>query len=148
MKDRQLITKFLDETQTELEFIVGNIYSLLPEEAQLASSLKNAWHEIIPAFEIIKDQLNVIDADTLFVVGLSSYQLMLKYDLFTAARSTFREKSQDIDMLNRKQKKLAKDNIISALEAMHTILLSLKNVIPNVNAIISFSSVLKIVLGR
>jgi len=148
MKDKTLITKFFDEAQTELEFIVGNVYSLLPGQEQLASSLKNAWHEIIPAFEIIKDQLNVIDADTLFVVGLRSYQLILKYDLFTAARSAFREKSQDIDMLNRKQKKVAKDNIISALEAMHTILLSLKNVIPNVNAIMSFNSVLKIVLGR
>ncbi|MGB3478780.1 MAG: hypothetical protein WBB67_06440 [bacterium] len=148
MKDRQLITKFLDETQTELAFIVGNVYSLLPEEEQLVSSLKNAWHEIIPAFEIIKDQLNIIDADTLLVVGLSNYQLILKYDLFTSARSAFREKSQDIDMLNGKQKKVAKDNIISALEAMHTILFSLKNVIPNVDAIISFNSVLKIVLGR
>jgi hypothetical protein len=148
VKDKQLITKFLDETQTELAFIVGNVYSLLPEQTQLASSLKNAWHEIIPSFEIIKDQLNIIDGDTLFVVGLSSYQLMLKYDLFTAARSAFREKSQDIDMLNRKQKKVAKDNIIGALEAMHTILLSLKNVTPNVNAIMSFNSVLKIVLGR
>jgi len=72
MKDRQLITKFLDETQTELEFIVGNIYALLPEQEQLTSFLKNAWHEIIPAFEIIKDQLNVIDADTLFAQDMGS----------------------------------------------------------------------------
>ena len=33
MKDKTLITKFLDETQTELEFIVGNVYALLPEHA-------------------------------------------------------------------------------------------------------------------
>ena len=131
-----------------MEFIVGNVYALLPEQEQLASSLKNAWHEIIPSFGKIKDQLNIIDADTLFVVGLSSYQLILKYDLFTTARSAFREKSQDIAMSNSKQTEVAKDNIISLLEAIHTILLSLENILLNISTIISFNSVLKIVLGR
>lgn len=148
MKDKTLITKFLDEAQTELAFIVGNIYSLLPEQKEFAFSLKNAWDEILPSFGKIKEQLNVIDADTLLVVGLSSHQLMLKYDLFIVARNTFREKSQDNDMLNRKQRKVANANIISVLKAMHTILFSLANVIPNINAIISFNGVLKNVLGR
>jgi len=148
MKDTDLIMKTINETQADLELIMGNVYALLPKEKQLVSSLKNAWEELIPSFRKIKEQLNVIDVDLLFALGLSNHQLMLKYDLFKKARGTFREKNQCTDISNCKKRKAAKEDIIRLLEATHTILLSLEKTIPAINAVLSFNSVLKNILGR
>jgi len=148
MTDKDLVMKTIDETQGDMELIMGNVYSLLPKEKQLVSSLKNAWEEIIPSFRKIKEQLNVIDADLLFTLGLNNHQLMLKYDLFKKARGTFREKNQCTDMSNGKQEKAVKDDIIRMLDATHTILRSLEKTIPAISAVLSFNSVLKNILGR
>jgi len=81
--DKTLILKFIDRIQLDLEFIVSNLHLLGIKENRFLNLLQNAWYEVLPSFSVIKNEIRISNFEISETAGLVSYQLLLKYEIFS-----------------------------------------------------------------
>jgi len=133
----QILIKFLRRTEEILESIVKTpqdyILNEFAKDQEMMSSLSDAWKEVSPKISEVIEKLTLAKQNIfrkLSEVGLSGHQLRFKWESFLRHREQFAKKRT-----NRMLRRL--------LGCINTILRSLSNVFPSIDAVNEFKEIIE-----
>ena len=123
MAQQLTLENFLSMFESDLGKTVANIDWMIPERTDIHDSIRRAWEELRPQFEVAKKETHKIayaDASSLKVRGLSGAQLELKIREYAWRRER---------LLNFDKSKLSKITGVVLKRLLRTLLASADNVL-------------------